>query len=86
MSNVIALRPYAPSRALRALARERHIEAVEALIAGNRDAWLTGLRDVELLSDEARRAEDWEAEAERARQERRATARALEWLLERAGR
>lgn len=77
MRPVTLLRPFAPARTLRALARARHVEAVELLERGDREGWYRLLGDVSALSAEARRAERWE-------QECRDTAAACERILERA--
>jgi hypothetical protein len=79
MAPVVLLRPYSPSASLRGLARARHVEAVRCLEAGDREGWLSRLRDVDRISEEARRAERWEREC-------RGAGKAAGRILEMAGR
>jgi hypothetical protein len=79
MGTVSILRPYPPAATLRDMARARWREAVLCLEAGDYDGWASRMRDVERLTDQARLA--------RAHEEHcRATARALDRLLELAER
>lgn len=69
-SNIRLLVPFAPSESLRAMARARHVEAVQRLEAGDLDGFFSMLRDVKAIEDEARRARDWERKLTEARDER----------------
>lgn len=79
MSNVVLLRPYVPSKTLRAMARERRIAAVECLHAKDYDGYSARLAQAKEFDAESARSEHWEAECELAR---RATAKLLERVLE----
>lgn len=78
MSKVVLLRPFVPSKTLRAMAHERRGAAVRALTGKNPERyelWIRFRKQAEELDDQARRAERWEAECELTRQ---AAARILE--------
>ena len=77
MRPVTLLRPYPPSHTLRAMARARHSEAVARLLAGDRDAWWSMLRDVRDLEEQADRALVWELECGAVRC-------GADWILNRA--
>jgi hypothetical protein len=79
MGTVTFLRPYAPSATLRAMARERAREAVDCLLAKDLEGYESRKRDATALDRQAFLAEQHEAEC-------RATARALEHVLELAER
>jgi hypothetical protein len=67
-ATVTRLVTHGPSASLRSLARMRHIEAVERLKAGDTAGFVRGLRDVDAIEEEARRArrsEVWAAEMAR---------------------
>jgi hypothetical protein len=93
-ASVTLLRPFPPSRILRGMARDRHIEAVEALCRGDRDLWWSMLKDVATLERQERLAREWEetcrvayegASAVLEHAHRRLRAEALAELLELAG-
>jgi hypothetical protein len=62
------------ARTLRELAKSRHIEAVRALECGKRELFVSMLRDVDALEEEARRIE---RHADRVEECRRATGEAI---------
>jgi hypothetical protein len=69
------------ARTFRAMSRERHREAVDALRAGDWDRYLAFLRDVDALDEQARAEELRAARIEEAQRARAATVRAIDAIL-----
>lgn len=67
MKKVVLLRPFPLAKTLRALSRDRHRQAVERLLDGDRDGWSVLRKDAERIDREASAAERWEAECELTR-------------------
>lgn len=79
MGTVTLLRPFPKASTLRAMARARHVEAVECLHANDLEGFLSRLRDVDAFEQRARLAQAWEDEVAASH---RATARLLARALE----
>lgn len=60
MSNVVLLRPYGPSKALDALARDSQTKSVEAHAAGDEVAYATHLANMMAFDTQAALARRWE--------------------------
>lgn len=86
MGNVIRLVPFAPSASLRRLARARHVEAVARLHVGDTEGFLSRLRDVDAIEDEARRSTRWEDGEATRMQMRDATVTGCDLIRERVRR
>jgi hypothetical protein len=74
------------ARTFRAMSGARHREAVDALRAGDWDRYLELLRDVDQLDEQARTEELRAARLEEALRARAATVRAIDRILDLAGR